>query len=1319
MKKVVINFFTFDKVPKLSHKITTNIVKGGDEDDDLFLLDLPTQIAKKTKETKLIIFPDDTIADLKEKIYVETNILPCEQHLGGISYRIKIDGALWKPNLEKPAKEYISGAPINWNIYNNRDKLDIISRDDTRLGCILPKLDWTINLLPLSEILKPENLDDHSIELLYWSLVIYYPYFNFESFKLYCVDRTEFAAQYPAFIPNVADKIAVQNAVLEKIYDTYKNPPKNFLKYYPQFIEGKENKSSIVSVSIRNCSILIEKRESIEIKNIFYKISTTADLPIIKLVHQTHELYKITHGNQNIYNKFKSLFHDNYNSITLLIKIDSTHYCALEYRSNGKVVAHLTFYAEDESKFREIYGAIANYIMPVHNKVKKLGRLVFNDFTNIKNREINSINVQILIRRKISTNEFNQFINDMIKEYFAAPHSNIPNTVNWKKGINKGANIEEHTDVWNKFEYLTDPEFKELWNKWYPGPVITMVNRDIDIKFDIKNVNEFELYTIYRYITYKIWQIKGLKVMLENTDLSKLNKLKLLEAHDPNLFNMQIYDSKTVYSRVCQKQYQPIPVNKNQLPNLDPDSYIKFWNYTTESETYYHCPNSDYKHPYFMVGYHPLAYCLICCKKNKPKPGSKQANIRDKCIKHHRVIGEETKSTKTRYTINYGKHIEPGRLSMLPNLLEKFIVYNISNDELLSYISTIRLFKKGDKVYNIDRLIKIVGRSKIRKIETRKLELFLHIEIWSLKRRGVPELKPIDVINNPNKNRKYRRHMQRIMESGNHPILLYFDKSREGFIVLDGIHRLAKAYIKDIPYIEYKLVTDKQLKRSLIGKEENDLLHIDPPNVSIMVTKKTFTGGSEKEPQYFIYGVPQTYEGADIGVGYCLAATLNMPFKLFIKNTMSIVDPQTAALIEVFIESKPILSDVNWNELFIEIAVNYYNIIPIIIEDNTFYSAGVNVDVIESFNLIVPYGIKDLTKYPNKNFMVVIRKREKSGINENQLEYNHHPVFIIISYSFFKRDEIERRLYNIDDPIIKIVNKLLVKKKDEKSINFDKIKSAVSSIQRVFINNKNLAYAAEVKFNNKLVYIGFIDEYIDNDKYKTAKYATDPRKYDSASLIKLLKKLHGDNIKYKVINHYGILHNNIVHYCNIDTNRRADICLNYAPQKILKTIEKELTSESKDPIIKKYFDIAASRNEYLEYKQKIFDKLDAERNNKLRKKIKTAARKELKEILKKYPKDYLRVLQDKPNLTDYQFDRVTMNKLVKLNCEFNNGNIAARDSVKKIIKSLVPANDKCVEMLTTEFLDPIKIKLIQLFDFNFQKMYSTKQSYENIYIKLT
>lgn len=1356
MRKVNVNFFTFDKIPKLSHTITTNVIKGGvDDDDDLFLLDLPTQIAKKTKKTELLLYPDDTIADLKEKIYIETGILPCEQHYGGVSYRVKIGDAPWKPELDVLRDEYIGGAPINRTIYNNRELLDIIPRDHMRLGALLPKIGYTLNLIPLSEVLTPENLDEHSIELLYWSMVVYYPYFNYESFKLYCTDRVAFAAQYPALIPDITDKIKMQNSALSEIYDVYKAPPKSFCKYYPGFISGAKPKSSIVAVSIRTCSVLLEKRNTIEIKNIFYKINTSDTIPIIKIVFRNHELYKVTGKSHQIYNKYKQLFHNNYNSVTLLVKIDNTHYCGIEYRSNGKIFAHLSFYNEDQASFPDVYKIINRDVNAVHESIAKLGRLVFNDYTRVVVFEIKSVTLQILIRRKITTSQFDKLVADMIAAEFAVPHPTIINAVYWQKGVGKGTDIVEHTDSWNKFGYLTDPEFMEMWNKWYPGPLITMTNRDIDVKFDIKNVGEFELYTIYRYITWKMWQFKGEKDTTQSFDLAKINKLKMLEAHDPNLFNMQIHGSRTVYSRICQKQYQPVPIDAAQTAKLDPDSYVKFWNYTTESETYYHCPNADYKHPYFMVGYHPLGYCLMCCKKNKALPNSTQARVRQKCIENHTVTGDQTKSVKTRYAINYGKKIEPGRLSMLPNLLEKFIVYNISTDDLLSYIATIRLFKKGNKIYNIDRLIKIVSRSKVRRIETAKLEMFLHVAVWVTKRHGPAEIKPIDVINNPNKNRKYRRHMQRINNAGDHPILLFYDKNREGFIILDGVHRLARAHINNKPYIEYKLVTGKQLERSLIGREDTDLLHIDPPNTGVVITKETFyapklshrrktnktktnkikiktktnkinkvskrgkskTGASEKEPQYFIYGVPQTYQGVDVGVGYCLASTLNMSFKMFIKNTMAQVNSHTASLIRVFVENKPITSEVDWNELFSEIAIKYYNIVPVIIEDNTIYTAGVNVDVIESFNLIMPYNIRDVHKYPGKNFMVIIRKREKSGLNEAQLEYNHHPIFIIISYSFFKRGEIERRQFNIDDPIIKIINKLISTDEVEQ-VNYAKIKATVTKVNMIFVNSKNLSYAAEVEFGGKTVYIGFGEEYLD-EKLPTAPYPTKITHYDFAALLKLLGKLY-TNITYKVIKHYGIVHNNIVHYCNTGS-KRGDLSLAYNPTKIFKSIDREIHASGRDPIIAQYAKLAASRNSYPEYKQTIFDKLDRERNTALRKKIKTASRAKLKQLLAEYPHDYLRVLQDldKGELTDYSFDRMTLNKLVALSNKFNAGTTAARKQINKIIKSLRPAsNQQCVDMLTTEFLDPIKVKLIQIFDYNFQKMYLTKQDSEKIYINL-
>ena len=98
----------------------------------------------------------------------------------------------------------------------------------------------------------------------------------------------------------------------------------------------------------------------------------------------------------------------------------------------------------------------------------------------------------------------------------------------------------------------------------------------------------------YQYVItllYRFEQIKKDK-RAQGTRLS--NKLKLLKAKDPELYIFKKFGSDAVYSRICQKNHQPLIYDEEEWANLEAKlkkKAIKFWNYTTNRPAYYLCDN--------------------------------------------------------------------------------------------------------------------------------------------------------------------------------------------------------------------------------------------------------------------------------------------------------------------------------------------------------------------------------------------------------------------------------------------------------------------------------------------------------------------------------------------------------------------------------------------------------------------------------------------------------------------------------------------------------------------------------------------------------
>ena len=84
---------------------------------------------------------------------------------------------------------------------------------------------------------------------------------------------------------------------------------------------------------------------------------------------------------------------------------------------------------------------------------------------------------------------------------------------------------------------------------------------------------------------------------------------------------------------------------------------VKFWNFTRGRPAYYRCPEKRFPHLSFRTGEHPLGYCLPCCKKTRPKIGSKSYAINRLCRKKHKVSPADLEGAVADDPLSLSRHI--------------------------------------------------------------------------------------------------------------------------------------------------------------------------------------------------------------------------------------------------------------------------------------------------------------------------------------------------------------------------------------------------------------------------------------------------------------------------------------------------------------------------------------------------------------------------------------------------------------------------------------------------------------------------------------
>ena len=121
-----------------------------------------------------------------------------------------------------------------------------------------------------------------------------------------------------------------------------------------------------------------------------------------------------------------------------------------------------------------------------------------------------------------------------------------------------------------------------------------------------------------------------------------------------------------------------------------------------------------------------------------------------------------------------------------------------------------QVYSDGNNIYDIGLLIDTVAHNQVRniKIKDYKCRLF-DKTVWGTKERP---LSPMDVINNPTFNKDNVKHMQKIRTADmSKPILIRLETG----LIVDGYHRLSRAFLQGDERISAKYVAEEQMRNAI------------------------------------------------------------------------------------------------------------------------------------------------------------------------------------------------------------------------------------------------------------------------------------------------------------------------------------------------------------------------------------------------------------------------------------------------------------------------------------------------------------------------
>lgn len=681
---------------------------GGDFDimpeDLLFIPEVKTSVKLSIGKLKFIfdtIYPYDKISEIKRKINFYTWIPIYKQHLWFTSksrvypmnYIIKNNNNteiinieelydFYDKNVNTPHLENIQNMPISVKYYANKSVIKVYDMDEMKLMNQITRIYGvtSFNLVDLDELIEPIGNDTYMIELVYYGFIqLYFPMITFSVFSD-MIKKKNLTTLYPDMHP---DKLSLQKQ-------------SNANQYIHSFTPTSINKSSIIKTTVF-IDTYAQKTHLIDLRNLFDKL-TIGEITSIRcrMIHENSVI--LLHKSSSKIKKEKLEL----NTLTFDIKN-----LTVNIMHNGNYAITTEWNESQNMSFKPLIQIVQKIINPIIEKINNMKGIFIRQKklhpVNFYNVRLSNTSMMFYYEKNITEDQFST-IHEIIDIFITAGilHLKEHNALNGEYYFHKGM---YKYNLKRLYKTISLSNYYEHWSngiakiKWYAAVnktrllKIKFTSSQIQVEIEGLNDNEeMEAFHLYLTLLFSLFSSKINNADTKLTIMSKAKKsLKSLKQQDPELYNLRKYNKKIVYSKICQKPHQPLLLSKIEYDSLPKDklkSAITYWNFTKNTPAYYYCPSDKFPHIKFIIGKHPKNICIPCCKK---RPISEGVNdIRKKiykmCLDTYHYEGEKKSLTpNSTYIAAYGKNIEPGRLSRLPeHSLEPLFFDTYSSGDLLA-----------------------------------------------------------------------------------------------------------------------------------------------------------------------------------------------------------------------------------------------------------------------------------------------------------------------------------------------------------------------------------------------------------------------------------------------------------------------------------------------------------------------------------------------------------------------------------------------------------------------------------------------------------
>lgn len=660
------------------------------------------------------IFPDDNLDTFKKKIQITTGIPTYRQHLWFESngevfspcYELFIEGVVEYINIWKlmDSKTFINEIPVNVNWYSKRDTIKVYNKETSRLlSDIYNDYDnvfWFV--IDINDIIQDRkqlsvriNSDIYVRELIYNSFIIkYWPCITNGVFNNFIKNENSLITEYP--------KLSLKTRHLKNIIDLETKLLKN--NYLPSLTKIK-NIIFLNNTKIEVINSHFSYGVSINLRNMFDEIVTNNTLVYVACNtdingKQYNLIKKSTSG-------FNYLLKPDVGSIIIVITIPDTGDLFLNIFNDGKYYIDATWREDKHVTIDEAYAYAISHVNLVIKKINSMGehvtirKLIMMTQSNIN---ISVVGLSFILKNNLTSSMF-EGLKDNIQFFNTAGVLSVSSSDNnsitfyLHKGMNWFDNVRftSITNISNEYDYKTNININQKWESIFIRNKSCIIkNRSEDILINISKIHVKEISSFIRYILLIIQMTKVENKSMVTSVERSISHMKEL---DPVLYDLKgMYNSKKKYSQICQKTNQPI------ITNTPSKKSIKYWNFTTNTDQYYECPNAKFPNIYFKTGIHPKNYCIPCCKKMELTDSSKHGHIFNSCMDNHEYVTKSKNVIKSNYITLYGKYLENYRLSHLPELsLGQLFYQQFSSSG--KKMDTECLLKHGYYLYGLPQVI--------------------------------------------------------------------------------------------------------------------------------------------------------------------------------------------------------------------------------------------------------------------------------------------------------------------------------------------------------------------------------------------------------------------------------------------------------------------------------------------------------------------------------------------------------------------------------------------------------------------------------------